>query len=153
MTLPRLLAPGEAPRVAVGGTPVSFLADGGDTANRLGVSEHRMPPRAPGAPAHFHRDMTEMFYVVSGEALLTLGPQRRTATAGSFMLVPANTPHAFANPSDRETVLLVMFTPDHGRERYFLELSELLAAPAPPSPELVEELARRYDQYPAREAG
>lgn len=151
MTLPRLAFPGQAPGLDVGGTRVGFLATGGDTDNRFGVSEHRMPPRAPGAPPHYHRGMTEMFYVVSGEALLTLGTERRHAAAGSFMLVPKNTPHAFANPTDTETVLLVMFTPDFGRERYFLELGELLASPNPPSPELVEELARRYDQFPARE--
>jgi phosphoglycolate phosphatase-like HAD superfamily hydrolase len=61
---------------------VSYGVDGGDvltaagTGSRLGLTEHRLPPR-PGAPPHFHRELTGMFYVAQGDVLLTLGTERR----------------------------------------------------------------------------
>lgn len=152
MTLPRVVAPGTGPSADVGGTPVSFLVTGDDTDGRFGLTEHRLPPRAPGAPLHFHRELTEMFYVAGGDVLLTLGTERRVAGPGTFMMVPPHTPHSFANPAADPATLLVMFTPDGGRERYFRELGELLRSSPEPTPETMEELARRFDQFPVTDA-
>ncbi|MEU2778959.1 cupin domain-containing protein [Streptomyces sp. NPDC007162] len=149
MTLPRVTGPGAGSRALVGGTAVSFLVTGDDTAGRFGLTEHRIPPRAPGAPLHFHSALTEMFYVAEGDVLLTLGTDRRVATPGTFMLVPPGTPHAFGNPGTDPATLLVMFTPDGGREKYFRELGELLDSSPEPTPQMMEELARRFDQFPA----
>ncbi|MFJ8989997.1 cupin domain-containing protein [Streptomyces sp. NPDC102279] len=151
MTLPRVIDPGTGPTTVVGGTPVSFLVTGDDTSGRFGLTEHRLPPRAPGAPLHFHSELTEMFYVASGDVLLTLGRERRVAGPGTFMMVPPGTTHAFGNPGVDPATLLVMFTPDGGRERYFRELGELLTSSPEPTPEMMEELARRFDQFPATE--
>ncbi|MEU5313816.1 cupin domain-containing protein [Streptomyces sp. NPDC021562] len=149
MTLPRVIGPGAGPRAVVGGTAVSFLVTGDDTAGRFGLTEHRIPPRAPGAPLHFHSELTEMFYVAEGDVLLTLGTDRRVAAPGTFMLVPPGTTHAFGNPGTDPATLLVMFTPDGGREKYFRELGELLDSSPGPTPQMLEELARRFDQFPA----
>ncbi|MGW5653847.1 cupin domain-containing protein [Streptomyces humi] len=151
MTWPRVVGPGAGPGTVVGGTPVSFLVTGDDTAGRFGLTEHRLPPRAPGAPLHFHNELTEMFYVVDGDVLLTLGAEQRIASPGTFMLVPPGTSHAFGNPGTDPATLLVMFTPDGGRERYFRELGELLDSSPEPTAETMAELARRFDQFPATE--
>ncbi|WP_046729515.1 cupin domain-containing protein [Streptomyces humi] len=151
MTWPRVVGPGAGPGTVVGGTPVSFLVTADDTAGRFGLTEHRLPPRAPGAPLHFHNELTEMFYVVEGDVLLTLGTERRVASPGTFMLVPPGTSHAFGNPGTDPATLLVMFTPDGGRERYFRELGELLDSSPAPTAETMAELARRFDQFPATE--
>jgi quercetin dioxygenase-like cupin family protein len=153
MTLPVIVPPGGGPSVDVGGTPVAFLVTGQATGGRFGLTEHRLPPRAPGAPVHLHRGLTEMFYVARGDVALTLGTERHIAPQGTFMLVPPGTAHAFGNPADRPATLLVMFCPDGGREEYFRELGELLRSSREPDPRAVEELARRFDQYPVTGPG
>ncbi len=149
MTLPSIIRADEGPRIDVGGTPVSFLVGDQETGGRFGLTEHRLPPHAPGASPHYHLQMTEMFYVVEGEVALTLGTERHLVGARTFMLVPEGTPHAFANPGDEPATLLVMFSPDQGREKYFRELAELLGTVEKPDRKALEELARRFDQYPA----
>lgn len=149
MSYPHIVHAGAGPSVDIGGTAVSFLVGNHDTADRFGLTEHRMPPSAPGAPLHYHRTMTEMFYVVDGEVSLTLGSEQHLVGPRTFMLVPEGTPHAFANPGNDPATLLVMFSPDHGREQYFRELGDLLRASPAPDREAVEELARRFDQHPA----
>ena len=48
------------------------------------------------------------------------------ATAGDFMFVPQGGIHAFNNSSDTPSSLLILFAPGIPRERYFIELAEIV---------------------------
>ncbi|WP_236667643.1 MULTISPECIES: hypothetical protein [unclassified Nonomuraea] len=52
--------------MGVGGTQVHYLATGGSTNGAYGLYRYEMGPRPGGPEPHFHRTMTESFYVLSG---------------------------------------------------------------------------------------
>jgi quercetin dioxygenase-like cupin family protein len=49
---------------------------------------------------HVHDDLVESLYVLSGEAVLTLGGKRRKAPAGTWAQVEPGVPHAIGLPDD-----------------------------------------------------
>lgn len=58
------------------------------------------PPGALGPPKHYHRDFAEIFEVVEGELVVTMGDEKRTVRAGESVTIEAGTPHAFGNESE-----------------------------------------------------
>ena len=114
--------------------------------------------------AHVHSRSQEMFYVVTGQLdVLAFEPADRSVPnwhewesssgqrflrggPGAFLFVPANTPHAFANPTDEDTVMLFQSSIAEGHDAYFDELAALLEESGNrPSQEAVADLRRRYD--------
>jgi oxalate decarboxylase/phosphoglucose isomerase-like protein (cupin superfamily) len=71
------------------------------------------------------------------------------AEAGTCMIVPPDAVHAFGNPTGEPATLLVISTPNPGREHYFEQLAEELRNQAGPRREVIEKLASEFDQYPA----
>ena len=68
--------------------------------------------------------------------------------AGTFVRVPRNTPHTFANRTDSTATLLVFLAPS-GREKLFAEGAELEKVHGSPlPPEKVKELYAKYDTEP-----
>jgi mannose-6-phosphate isomerase-like protein (cupin superfamily) len=55
----------------------------------------------------------ELYYVVSGRAMVTVGDERRAVTRGSLIFVPASVPHRFGDIVER-LELLVVFGPAEG---------------------------------------
>ncbi|MCR9294170.1 MAG: cupin domain-containing protein [bacterium] len=49
-----------------------------------------------GPNLHVH-PYDEIFHILEGQALFTVGDQQFTATAGSLVIGPANVPHAYKN--------------------------------------------------------
>jgi oxalate decarboxylase/phosphoglucose isomerase-like protein (cupin superfamily) len=69
-----------------------------------------------------------------------------TVPPGAFLFVPENTPHAFANTTDEDTVMFFRSSISEGHERYFEELAALLAQSGNrPSEAAMADLRRRYD--------
>ncbi|MGP1374891.1 MAG: cupin domain-containing protein [Almyronema sp.] len=149
MSLPLILLPKGGESVQIGTSTCTFKATGQDTHGHVGLFEFTMPPATAGASPHIHKQMTEMFYVVEGEVELVLDQATQLAPAGSFMRVPENTPHGFANPGDRPAKLLILFCPADHREDYFRGLAELTQNGRQPSQEELLDLMHRFDQYPA----
>jgi mannose-6-phosphate isomerase-like protein (cupin superfamily) len=52
-------------------------------------------PAGFGPPLHIHRDAAEAFYVLEGEYIIFLDGREATCPAGSFIFIPAGTPHGF----------------------------------------------------------
>lgn len=114
--------------------------------------------------AHVHARSQEMFYVVSGELdVLGFEPKDRSVSdwhewespegrtylrggPGAFLFVPENTPHAFANQTDEDVVMLFQSSVAEGHERYFEELAALLEKTGNrPDESAMADLRRRYD--------
>ena len=60
-----------------------------------------------GIPPHLNEDRA-IFYVLSGEAILTLGDEEKTLKTGDSVLVPENLQRGWRNDSNEELSLLVM---------------------------------------------
>jgi mannose-6-phosphate isomerase-like protein (cupin superfamily) len=79
-----------------------------------------------GGPAfHLHHNQDEWFYVISGEFIIKVGDDVFTLKAGDSAFAPRTIPHTFANVSDGEARMLVLFQPAGSMENFFKEMSKL----------------------------
>ncbi|MEU8270476.1 cupin domain-containing protein [Sphaerisporangium sp. NPDC049002] len=133
--------------IGQGGTEVSYLATGATTNGQFGLYRWDMGPKPSGPSAHFHRTMSESFYVLSGTIRLYNGDTWIEATPGDFLHVPEGGVHAFRNESGEPASMLLHFAPGAPREAYFEELAEIAATGRGLTPEEWTDLYLRHDQY------
>jgi mannose-6-phosphate isomerase-like protein (cupin superfamily) len=107
------------------------MARSTDTGGRLALTVVTCKPRYQGPRLHRHRDADEIFFILEGEFEFRAGDVQRRVGPGAFVFVPAGTPHAFANVSDKPGRQIVMYAPG-GPERWFDELAALRARGASP---------------------
>jgi mannose-6-phosphate isomerase-like protein (cupin superfamily) len=121
----RMLGPKEG---EVAGTPESrtdrFMIDGADTAGRLSVVEHTLPPHVLAGPLHYHSREDEYSYVLEGRLGALLGDQEVFAETGDLVFKPRGQWHTFWNPGDTPTRVLELISPS-GLEDLFRELGAL----------------------------
>lgn len=96
-----------------------YLATGASTGGEFGLYRVEMPPNGRGPATHFHRTISESFYVLSGTVALFDGEKWIDGGAGDFLHVPVGGLHAFHNGSDQPASMLLLFTPGAPREGYF----------------------------------
>lgn len=113
------------PEIERTGVTAHYLATGAGTDGQLGLYRWEMGPE-PGGPApHFHRAITESFYVLSGTVRLYYGERWIDGTPGDFLYVPQGGVHAFRNDSGAPASMLILFTPGAPREGYFEGVTRL----------------------------
>lgn len=83
-----------------------------------------MNPKA-GCPApHFHRTMSESFFVLSGQVRIYDGNGWVTTGPGDYCFVPEGGIHGFRNESEEAASMLILLSPGP-REWYFEGLAEM----------------------------
>src|SRR5436305_3748005 len=141
-TAPRIIGPEDGKQVDLGSVGARFMIYGEESGGGFSVVEHPMPPRALAAPVHRHSREDEYSYVLEGRMGALLGDDVVYAEPGDFVWKPRDQWHTFWNAGDEPARILEIISPG-GFERYFEELSELLAG-GPPEPEVIGPLAARY---------
>jgi quercetin dioxygenase-like cupin family protein len=121
----------------------SYLATGGSTNGQFGLYRWDMGPQPSGPSAHFHKSISESFFILSGTVRLYDGKQWINATQGDFLYVPEGGVHAFRNESNEAASMLLLFAPGAPREAYFEGLAELSQL----SDEEQTEFFLRHDTY------
>ena len=111
-------------RYRSGGT-VHYLATGGSTDREFGLYRWDFAPTVSGPDPHFHKTISESFFILSGAVRLYDGEQWIEATAGDFLFVPEGGIHAFKNESGEVASMLLLFAPGAPREDYFETLAEV----------------------------
>jgi mannose-6-phosphate isomerase-like protein (cupin superfamily) len=111
-------------RHASGGS-CSYLATGESTEGAFGLYRWDMGPVPSGPAAHFHRSISESFFVLSGVVRLYDGAAWQEAGPGNFLYVPEGGIHAFRNESGVPASMLILFAPGAPREDYFETLSDV----------------------------
>jgi mannose-6-phosphate isomerase-like protein (cupin superfamily) len=89
-----VLRPGEGRAIDLGGFVMSVKATGDQTNGAFSLLE-ASEPAGFGPPLHIHRDAAEAFYVLEGEYIIFLNGDEVRCPAGSFIFIPAETPHGF----------------------------------------------------------
>ena len=138
---------GAAPELILPTTNVHYLATGATTGGDFGLYRWEMAGPPSGPAPHFHRSITESFYVLSGTVGLYDGSDWTDAVPGAYFFVPPGGIHAFRNETGEPASMLILFTPGAPREAYFEELAEIAASGREPSDEEMTELYRRHDQF------
>jgi quercetin dioxygenase-like cupin family protein len=144
-----ILRPGDAPPDLPmgGGSAAHYLGTGESTNGAFGLYRWEMGPHPSGPAPHFHRTITESFYVLSGTIRLYNGVKWIDGRPGDFLFVPEGGIHAFRNESGEPASMLILFTPGAPREAYFEEGAAIAASGRRPSAEEMAELYLRHDQY------
>jgi len=126
------------------GGGASYLASSAATGGAFGLYRWEMGPRPSGPDPHFHRTITESFYVLSGAVRLHDGRRWLDAVPGDFLHVPVGGIHGFRNESGEPASMLLLFTPGAPREDYFETLADAARRNAMSEQEKAE-FYRRHD--------
>jgi quercetin dioxygenase-like cupin family protein len=106
------------------GNAAHYLATGASTGGAFGLYRWEMGPAPSGPSPHFHRGITESFYVLEGTVRLYDGTQWVDGRPGDFFHVPEGGVHGFRNESGEPAAMLLLFTPGAPREDYFETLAD-----------------------------
>jgi mannose-6-phosphate isomerase-like protein (cupin superfamily) len=132
-----VLRPGEGRSIDLGTFAMSVKATAGDTGGAFSLLEAD-EPAGFGPPLHIHHGTSEAFYVLEGEYIVFVEDQEFACPAGSFIFIPAETPHGFrvGNVPSRK---LNLYMPA-AMVGYFDEISAAGAI----DPDALSEIAERY---------
>lgn len=106
-----ILKNGEGRHYDCGDMRAVFKADEEETAVRYSISEWWLEPHTEGPGAHLHEANEEIFYILEGCMSVMIGDKWIEAEKGSFLRIPANTLHDFANRSPEKSGLLNFYIP------------------------------------------
>ena len=138
----------EGEHVQLGGYDMVFKSPAGSDGGWT-VIDYTLAPRQPGPPLHYHRHLTESFFVISGELRMQVGDREIDAGPGSYVLVPPGVAHTFANRTDQPVRILAQASsPEH--KKFLLEIVEMAKAEGtwpPRDMRKLVELGESYDSY------
>jgi mannose-6-phosphate isomerase-like protein (cupin superfamily) len=103
-------ADADADIVMASGVKVSYLATAAQSAGEFGLYRWDFGEQAGGPAPHFHRSISESFFVLSGIVSLFDGTRQHQAGPGDFLLVPKGGIHSFRNDHGPAS-MLILFTP------------------------------------------
>ncbi|MFD6422711.1 cupin domain-containing protein [Streptomyces sp. NPDC060198] len=109
---------------APNGNRTHYLAKGTATNGAFGLYRVDMAPRAGGPATHFHRAISESFFILGGTVRIYDGERWIDATEGDFVHVPQGGLHGFRNDADADASMLLLFAPGAPREEYFEKVAE-----------------------------
>ena len=102
-----------------------YLADQHATGGDYGLYRVDIAAKAGGPGPHFHRAMSEAFFVLAGSIELYDGTDWKTGGGGDFLYVPPGGIHGFRNVAEEPASILMLFAPGAPREHYFEGLAQL----------------------------
>ncbi|WP_392672345.1 cupin domain-containing protein [Streptomyces sp. LN785] len=119
-----------APNLLTGnGGSTHYLATAESTHGEFGLYRMNLGPGVGGPATHFHRTISESFFILDGTVRIFDGERWTDATQGDFVRVPQGGLHAFRNDADAPASMLLLFTPGAPREEYFEKLGEVAQWP------------------------
>jgi mannose-6-phosphate isomerase-like protein (cupin superfamily) len=118
----------EPPDYQTYGVKYQYLANQQATGGDYGLYRVDIDPAGGGPPEHFHRAMSEAFFVLSGTMKLYDGSKNGDwldSHQGDFLYIPPGAIHGFRNEADEPASILMLFAPGAPREAYFEGFSAL----------------------------
>jgi mannose-6-phosphate isomerase-like protein (cupin superfamily) len=141
-TVRRADAPAEL--VYPNGTRSSYLATRPLTGGLFGIYRWDMNGERTGPGPHFHRTMTESFFVLAGTIRIYDGHEWIDARSTDFVHVPEGGIHGFRNESGEPASMLIHFAPGAERESYF-EGNAAFAREGRPDADALADFFRAHD--------
>ena len=126
------------------GNTVHYLATSKATHGLFGLYRWEFGTEPSGPDPHFHRTLTESFYILTGTVRIFDGTNWIDTAPGDFVHVPEGGIHGFRNESGAPATMLIHFSPGAPREGYFEGLAEFARSDRP-GPEELAEFYRVHD--------
>jgi mannose-6-phosphate isomerase-like protein (cupin superfamily) len=102
-----------------------YLANQEATGGDYGLYRVELSAQSGGPGPHYHRAMSEAFFVLSGSVELYNGTDWVQGTQNDFLYVPPGGIHGFRNVAEEPASILMLFAPGAAREHYFEGLAQL----------------------------
>ncbi len=129
------------------GGSADYLATGVASGGDYGLYRWNMGSAPAGPSEHFHRSLSESFFVLDGSVRVFDGKEWVDMARGDFCFVPAGGVHGFRNESGAPASMLILFAPGAPRERYFEGLAERAAMDEKPTADEMAEFYRVHDTF------
>lgn len=126
-------------RLAYGGMEFAIRASAESTGGAFSIIEEINPVDTP---MHLHERHDELFYVLEGDHVFTVGGTEHPAGPGDLVFGPRGVPHAQRRVVPRTGRILTMFSPA-GFEGFFRDLAEA-GRLGDDGPESLTRIAARY---------
>jgi quercetin dioxygenase-like cupin family protein len=114
------------------------------TAGRVTVVEDTLKPGFH-LPAHYHKVMTEVFYILEGAVQFIFADETVVATPGMTINIPPNVIHEVRSEAGGK--LITIFAPG-GFDQYLAEMAALTPEQGADA-SLMQALAEKYDSWEA----
>lgn len=133
------------------GDRVTLKLEGAHTNDRLALMEMTIAV-GHGVIPHRHDTFDEVYYLLTGELMITLGETTQSISAGTLVQVPQGLVHSYRNAGSIPVSMLAWAYPA-GIEQFFRTIAQTAGAQSSPelAPEQVGAIAARYDILPAAE--
>jgi len=105
---------------ADGSTIRELLAPRNSAIRKQSLAEARLAPGMATTP-HHHAVTEEIYYILSGTALMTLAGESRDVGPGDAIAIPPGTRHTIRNTGPEELVFLCTCAPAYEHADTFLE--------------------------------
>ena len=103
-----------------GSTIRELLAHRNSSIRQQSLAEARLP-RGGATTPHHHAVTEEIYYILVGQADMTLGTETRAVGPGDAIAIPPGARHTIRNPGDGELVFLCTCAPGYEHSDTFLE--------------------------------
>jgi mannose-6-phosphate isomerase-like protein (cupin superfamily) len=87
------------------------------------LAEELLPPGCAVTP-HYHRDLEEIYYIVSGFGLMTVGENSREVSAGDAVYIPRGHRHSLKNTGSEPIKLILVCGPAFSYEDQVFDATE-----------------------------
>jgi quercetin dioxygenase-like cupin family protein len=114
----------------LGYTRLRVVLSGEDTDGAFALTEQPLEAGALAGPLHTHANEDGFIYGLVGRIGAQVGDDTVEVAQSGVILVPRGVKHTFWNPTAQEAAVLEFFSPA-GLERWFQELTQLVAAKEP----------------------
>ena len=105
-----------APYVTADGSMIRELLNGDNAPlNNQSLAEATLAPGQKTA-RHFHARAEEIYFVLSGRGVITIGEQTREVQSGAAIAIPAGAPHHIENDGAEELRFLCCCAPAYSHE-------------------------------------
>jgi uncharacterized cupin superfamily protein len=129
--------------VKIAGLTIDYLVDGSAT-RTVGMFELTVEPGSFVPPPHSHADNDEYVYGLAGTLRCSLDGETHDIRAGDCMASPRGSVHGFNNPFAEPARVLIVQSPDIGRQ-YFVDIRDVLIAPGPPDRAKIGAIMANYN--------
>lgn len=87
------------------------------------LAEETLPPGKSVTP-HHHEVLEEIYYILSGSGVMTIGDESRAVSAGDAIYIPKNNVHTLTNTGAEDMKILLVCGPAFYFEDHRIELTK-----------------------------
>lgn len=135
--------------IQIGMMELRFLIDEDQSAGSMVMFEFTVPYQSRVPAAHYHEDVDEVIFGLSGVMTTTVDGERREVQPGETIFIPRGIVHTHENLRQETARALITMTPGLIGRRFFEELASVVNVAGKPDIEHIKEVMLLYGLSPA----